>query len=222
MVDDVRLPAGRPPRARLAVHHVLQRHDVPADGPGGGHGAGAARCGRRLPAGADVLRPDALQHRLRRGDDPAGAAVRRRVRRRRAGRLAVGLVRGRWSATTTRGWPSCPATPGWPREVRRSRPRVLELSELLVDRLGVEDVGAYFPRRVTYHPTCHSLRMLHVGDRPLRLLRAVRGHRRRRAARGRPSAAASAARSRSRTPTPRSRCCPTRCARSSTPAPRCA
>ncbi len=54
-------------------------------------------------------------------------------------------------------------------------PRVYELSEFLVDRLGVEDVGAYFPHRVTYHPTCHSLRLLKVGDRPLRLLRAVRG-----------------------------------------------
>jgi len=53
--------------------------------------------------------------------------------------------------------------------------RVYELSELLVDVLGVEDVGAVFPHRVTYHPTCHSLRALHVGDRPLRLLRAVRG-----------------------------------------------
>jgi L-lactate dehydrogenase complex protein LldE len=53
--------------------------------------------------------------------------------------------------------------------------RLYELSELLVDRLGVEDVGASFPHRVTLHPTCHSLRLLHVGDRPLRLLRAVRG-----------------------------------------------
>jgi L-lactate dehydrogenase complex protein LldE len=58
---------------------------------------------------------------------------------------------------------------------RTLAPRVLELSELLVDRLGVEDVGAYFPHRVTYHPTCHGLRLLRVGDRPLRLLRAVRG-----------------------------------------------
>jgi len=64
---------------------------------------------------------------------------------------------------------------GLRREVQTITPRVVELSELLIDRLGVEDVGAYFPRRVTYHPTCHSLRMLHVGDRPLRLLRAVRG-----------------------------------------------
>lgn len=53
--------------------------------------------------------------------------------------------------------------------------RSYELSELLVEVLGVTDVGASFPHRVTYHPTCHSLRMLRVGDRPLRLLRAVRG-----------------------------------------------
>jgi L-lactate dehydrogenase complex protein LldE len=52
---------------------------------------------------------------------------------------------------------------------------VYELSEFVVDVLEVEDVGAYFPHRVTFHPTCHSLRELGVGDRPLRLLRAVRG-----------------------------------------------
>lgn len=54
-------------------------------------------------------------------------------------------------------------------------PRVYELSEFLVKRLGVIDVGAYYPHRVTYHPTCHSLRVLHVGDAPLQLLRAVKG-----------------------------------------------
>jgi L-lactate dehydrogenase complex protein LldE len=53
--------------------------------------------------------------------------------------------------------------------------RTYELSELLCDVLGVTDVGAYYPHRVTYHPTCHSLRVLGVGDRPLRLLRAVAG-----------------------------------------------
>src|SRR5437868_6720708 len=61
------------------------------------------------------------------------------------------------------------------REVAALAPRVVELSELLVGRLGLEDVGASFPHRVTYHPTCHSLRVLRVGDAPLRLLRAVRG-----------------------------------------------
>lgn len=53
--------------------------------------------------------------------------------------------------------------------------RTYELSEFLVDVLEVTDVGARYPHRVTYHPTCHSLRLLRVGDRPLRLLRAVRG-----------------------------------------------
>lgn len=53
--------------------------------------------------------------------------------------------------------------------------RTFELSELLVDVLKVTAVGAYFPHRVTYHPTCHSLRMLHVADKPLELLRNVAG-----------------------------------------------
>jgi L-lactate dehydrogenase complex protein LldE len=51
---------------------------------------------------------------------------------------------------------------------------VFELSELLVHRLGVEDVGASFAARVAYHPTCHSLRVTRVGDAPFRLLRNVR------------------------------------------------
>jgi L-lactate dehydrogenase complex protein LldE len=54
-------------------------------------------------------------------------------------------------------------------------PRIFELSEFLVDRLGVEDVGAYFPHRVTYHASCHGLRALHLGDRPYKLLAKVRG-----------------------------------------------
>ncbi|MGE2836021.1 (Fe-S)-binding protein [Mycobacterium sp. SMC-4] len=53
--------------------------------------------------------------------------------------------------------------------------RTYELSEFLVDVLEILDVGAYFPHRVTYHPTCHSLRMLRVGDKPVELLRHVRG-----------------------------------------------
>jgi L-lactate dehydrogenase complex protein LldE len=54
-------------------------------------------------------------------------------------------------------------------------PPVYELSEFLVDVLGVDDVGAYYPHRVTYHATCHSLRTLRLGQRPVRLLSAVRG-----------------------------------------------
>lgn len=58
-------------------------------------------------------------------------------------------------------------------EVRELVPRVFELSELLVDELGVSDVGAYYPHRVVYHPSCHGLRLLKLGDRPLSLLRNV-------------------------------------------------
>lgn len=58
---------------------------------------------------------------------------------------------------------------------RAKRLKVYELSEFLVNVLGLEDVGAYYPHHVTYHPTCHAARMLRVGDAPLRLLRKVRG-----------------------------------------------
>jgi L-lactate dehydrogenase complex protein LldE len=60
-------------------------------------------------------------------------------------------------------------------EVDALAPRVYELGEFLVKRAGVVDVGAYFPHRVTYHATCHSLRVLRVGDIPMQLLRAVKG-----------------------------------------------
>jgi L-lactate dehydrogenase complex protein LldE len=67
------------------------------------------------------------------------------------------------------------AAPSFAEEVAELVPRVHDLSEFLVDVLGVTDVGAYFPHRVTYHPTCHSLRGLRLGDRPTRLLEQVRG-----------------------------------------------
>ncbi len=65
--------------------------------------------------------------------------------------------------------------PGLSDAVQALAPRVFELSEFLVSELGVEDVGAYFPHRVVCHPSCHALRVLRVGDAPLRLLRRVRG-----------------------------------------------
>jgi L-lactate dehydrogenase complex protein LldE len=65
--------------------------------------------------------------------------------------------------------------PGLQREVEAIVARSYELSEFLVDVLGVTDVGAYFPHKVTYHPTCHSVRVAKVGDRPYKLLEHVRG-----------------------------------------------
>ena len=118
--------------------------------------------------------------------------------------------RCRWCATTSRAFAgydavvapsgSCtgvgapPARAAWRARRRRGAAERARASwrraptscrEFLVDVLGVTDVGAYYPHRVTYHPTCHSLRLLRVGDRPLRLLREVRGPRARRPARGR-------------------------------------
>ena len=67
------------------------------------------------------------------------------------------------------------ADPALPGRVATVSPRVLELTEFLVDVLGVTDVGATFPHTVALHPTCHSTRLLGIGDRPQRLLTAVDG-----------------------------------------------
>jgi L-lactate dehydrogenase complex protein LldE len=61
------------------------------------------------------------------------------------------------------------------RQVDELLPKVFEFSEFLTKRLGLEDVGAYYPHRVTYHASCHGLRNLMLGDGPVRLLKAVRG-----------------------------------------------
>jgi len=82
----------------------------------------------------------------------------------------VGSVRHQHAMVAARS-----GDPALGRAVADLVPRTYELTEFLTDVLGVEDVGAYFPHSVTYHPTCHSLRMLGLGDRPTRLLRAVRG-----------------------------------------------
>jgi len=60
-------------------------------------------------------------------------------------------------------------------DVRALAERTFELSEYLVEELGIVDVGARFPHRVTCHPTCHSIRSIDVGDAPFELLRAVEG-----------------------------------------------
>jgi L-lactate dehydrogenase complex protein LldE len=64
---------------------------------------------------------------------------------------------------------------GLPQAAAAAAPKTYELTEFLVDVLKVTDVGAYFPHTVTYHPSCHGLRMLGLGDRPRRLLEAVQG-----------------------------------------------
>ncbi len=60
-------------------------------------------------------------------------------------------------------------------EVDQLLPRVYEFSEFLTRCLGLTDVGAYYPHRVTYHASCHGLRNLGLADGPLDLLRSVKG-----------------------------------------------
>ena len=60
-------------------------------------------------------------------------------------------------------------------DVQTLLPRIYEFTEFLVKKLGVEDVGASYPHKVTLHRSCHSERSLHLGDIPVRLLKQVRG-----------------------------------------------
>lgn len=50
-----------------------------------------------------------------------------------------------------------------------------EFTQFMVQVLGVTDVGAAFPHKVTYHPSCHSSRILGVKDEPLALIQNVKG-----------------------------------------------
>ncbi|MGW2547785.1 (Fe-S)-binding protein [Kitasatospora sp. NPDC001574] len=101
----------------------------------------------------------------------------RRTARAFAGYDHVVTPSGSCVATVRDAYPRIAARAGREliREVAELTPRVYELTEFLTDVLGVEDVGAWFPHTVTYHPSCHGLRLLGLGERPRRLLRAVRG-----------------------------------------------
>jgi L-lactate dehydrogenase complex protein LldE len=72
-------------------------------------------------------------------------------------------------------FPRMAAEAGVQKEVDELLARVFEFTELLIDKLGVTDVGATYPHSVTLHTSCHALRSLHIGDKPKRLLEAVRG-----------------------------------------------
>ncbi|OPH51923.1 Fe-S oxidoreductase [Paenibacillus ferrarius] len=53
--------------------------------------------------------------------------------------------------------------------------KTYEFTQFLVQVLGVTDLGAVFPHKVTYHPSCHGSRLLGVKDEPLELLKNVQG-----------------------------------------------
>ncbi|HLI00103.1 MAG TPA: (Fe-S)-binding protein [Acidimicrobiales bacterium] len=115
---------------------------------------------------------------LNAGYRPEGLALARTTIDTLAGCDAVVVPSASCAATMRHLWADAAddeGDPGLADAARALAPKVHELSELLVDVLGVTDVGATFRHRVAYHPTCHSLRSLRVGDRPLRLLAAVEG-----------------------------------------------
>jgi L-lactate dehydrogenase complex protein LldE len=57
----------------------------------------------------------------------------------------------------------------------RLQSKSYEFTQFLVQVLGVTDVGAVFPHKVTYHPSCHGSRILGVKDEPLALIQNVKG-----------------------------------------------
>lgn len=67
-----------------------------------------------------------------------------------------------------------PADDEWRDRLARVKPRLREFSEFVVNELGVDDVGASFAHRVTYHDACHLLRELGISEQPRRLIRSVR------------------------------------------------
>ncbi|MBN2398630.1 MAG: (Fe-S)-binding protein [Deltaproteobacteria bacterium] len=65
--------------------------------------------------------------------------------------------------------------PVWLRRAEEVSERVFELSQYIVDVLGVDDVGASYTGTVTYHESCHILRGLGVSDQPKRLIQRANG-----------------------------------------------
>ena len=63
----------------------------------------------------------------------------------------------------------------WQRRAQDIAGRTYEFSEYLVDVLGVDELGARFEGRVTYHDSCHLLRGIGVSEQPRRLLHRVSG-----------------------------------------------
>ena len=180
--------------------------------------ARAARARGRLPDGPDLLRADALQHRLPARGDPAGAALRRGLQRRRGGRLAVGLVRRDGPRDLPQARPSSPTTRSWRGPSRRADPAGLRALRVPRQQAGRRGRRRLLPAPGDVPPDLPLAADAPVGDAPLRLLRGSGGSTWW-SCRAPRSAAGSAARSRSRTPTRRWPCSATRSAACSTPAP---
>ena len=58
---------------------------------------------------------------------------------------------------------------------KRLQAKSYEFTQFLVQVLGVTDLGAVFPHKVTYHPSCHGTRILGIKDEPMKLMAQVKG-----------------------------------------------
>lgn len=65
--------------------------------------------------------------------------------------------------------------PVWEPKAKKLAAKTYELTQFIVDVLKVEDVGATFEGRVTYHTSCHMTRLLGVKEAPMTLLKNVKG-----------------------------------------------
>lgn len=63
----------------------------------------------------------------------------------------------------------------WEKPAQELAAKTFELTQFIVDVLGVKDVGSTFKGKVTYHPSCHMTRILGVKDAPKILLQNVKG-----------------------------------------------
>ena len=159
----------------MPLYHLFQRCSLPGNGPSFGPDSRGSRPSGDLPTGSDLLRSDPLQHRIQERGSPAPGTDFLKVFGDSEVVVApsascVAMIREHYPELASEGGEDEVES-----DVRALAARTYEMSEFLVGRLGVEDVGATFEGRVALHQTCHSRRGIDVGDAPERLLRKVKG-----------------------------------------------
>jgi L-lactate dehydrogenase complex protein LldE len=144
------------PRTGMAVLEVLERAGVKVEFP-----SGQTCCGQpAFNAGMRAQARPVAEHTIRVFEKTHGPIV---------------VPSGSCAAMIRQGYPELFADiPEWLARARSIAERTFEFSEYLVDHLGVLDLGARFPGKITYHSSCHLLRNIGVDRQPRALLAAVR------------------------------------------------
>jgi L-lactate dehydrogenase complex protein LldE len=145
------------PETALAVVKVLQHAGLQVEFP-----AGQTCCGQ--PAFNAGMRAEARRmaiHTLRVFEETSGPVV---------------LPSGSCAAMVRHSYAELfQGDPVWEASARALAERTYELTEFLVDGVGITDLGARFSGRLAYHASCHLLRGLGVRRQPHMLLRKVGG-----------------------------------------------